>query len=39
MNITTLEVPLIKVGRILFLQAIENTNIFYQEISIKLIER
>ncbi|KAB2335127.1 LacI family DNA-binding transcriptional regulator [Bacillus mesophilum] len=39
MNITTLEIPLVEVGRNLFLQAIENNDSSHQEISVKLIER
>jgi DNA-binding LacI/PurR family transcriptional regulator len=39
MNITTLEIPLIEVGRKLFLQAIDNKNISHEEIFLKLIER
>ncbi len=39
MNITTLEIPLIEVGRKLFLQAMDNTNISHEEILVRLIER
>lgn len=39
MNITTLEIPLVEIGRKLFLQAIDPTNISHKEISVKLIER
>jgi DNA-binding LacI/PurR family transcriptional regulator len=39
MKITTLEIPLIVVGRKLFLQAIDNINISHQEIFVKLIVR
>ncbi|MGG3451730.1 LacI family DNA-binding transcriptional regulator [Domibacillus aminovorans] len=39
MNITTLEIPLVEVGRKLFLQAIDNTTISQEEIAVKLIER
>ncbi|WP_066319698.1 LacI family DNA-binding transcriptional regulator [Bacillus sp. FJAT-29814] len=39
MNITTMEVPLIDVGRKLFLQAINEKEITHQEIDVQLIER
>lgn len=39
MHITTLEVPLIEIGRKLFLQAIDKTNHSHEEIVVKLIER
>jgi DNA-binding LacI/PurR family transcriptional regulator len=39
MNITTLEIPLIEVGRKLFLQAIDPKTISHEEILVKLIER
>ncbi|MEH7111403.1 LacI family DNA-binding transcriptional regulator [Neobacillus niacini] len=39
MNITTLEIPLIEIGKKLFLQAIQQTNQFHEEIVVKLIER
>jgi DNA-binding LacI/PurR family transcriptional regulator len=40
MNITTIEIPLVEIGRQLFLQAIqEGKDVTYQEIPIKLIER
>jgi DNA-binding LacI/PurR family transcriptional regulator len=39
MNITTLEIPLVEMGRKLFLQAIDHSKISHEEISIKLIER
>lgn len=39
MNITTLEIPLVEMGRKLMLQAIDHANISHEEISIKLIER
>jgi DNA-binding LacI/PurR family transcriptional regulator len=39
MNITTLEIPLVEVGRKLFLQATDNTTISQEEIVVKLIER
>ncbi|MNP49762.1 HTH-type transcriptional repressor CytR [compost metagenome] len=39
MNITTLEIPLVEVGRKLFLQAMDNTKISHEEIFVKLIER
>ncbi|PLR95124.1 LacI family DNA-binding transcriptional regulator [Bacillus sp. T33-2] len=39
MNITTIDVPLVEVGRKLFLQAIDENGNFHEEISVKLIER
>ncbi|WP_153124413.1 LacI family DNA-binding transcriptional regulator [Peribacillus tepidiphilus] len=39
MNITTLEIPLIEVGKKLFLQAIGKTKMAHEEIFVKLIER
>jgi DNA-binding LacI/PurR family transcriptional regulator len=40
MNITTIEIPLVDIGRKLFLQAINNTKkVSYQEIPITFIER
>ncbi|MFC0274495.1 LacI family DNA-binding transcriptional regulator [Metabacillus herbersteinensis] len=39
MNITTLEVPLIEIGRRLYIQAMDNTTISHDEIQVKLIER
>ena len=39
MNITTLEIPLIEVGKKLFLQALNNSKISHEEIPVKLIER
>ncbi|WHY89356.1 LacI family DNA-binding transcriptional regulator [Neobacillus cucumis] len=39
MNITTIEIPLIEIGRRLFLQSIEHGVVSYQEISVNLIER
>lgn len=39
MNITTLEIPLVEMGRKLLLQAIDNTKISHEEVSVKLIER
>jgi DNA-binding LacI/PurR family transcriptional regulator len=39
MNITTLEIPLVEMGRKLFRQATENPNISHEEIVVKLIER
>lgn len=38
MNITTLEIPLVEVGRRLFIQAIHNS-VSHEEISVNLIER
>lgn len=38
-NITTLEIPLVEIGRKLFLQAINDTNPSHEEIVVKLIER
>lgn len=39
MHITTLEIPLKEIGGKLFLQAIGDTDISHEEISVKLIER
>ncbi|WP_271852637.1 LacI family DNA-binding transcriptional regulator [Planococcus maritimus] len=39
MNITTLEIPLVEIGRKLFAQAIEEGISSQEEISVKLIER
>lgn len=39
MHITTLEIPLVEIGRKLFLQAIDHTKKSHEEISVKLIER
>lgn len=39
MNITTLEIPLVEVGRKLFIQAMQYPTIFQEEIEVKLIER
>lgn len=39
MNITTLEIPLVEIGKKLFLQAINHTNASHEEILVKLIER
>lgn len=39
MNITTLEIPLVEVGRKLFLQAMRHPTIYQEEIEVKLIER
>lgn len=39
MNITTLEIPLVEIGRKLLLQAIDHTAISYEEVFVKLIER
>lgn len=39
MHITTLEIPLIEIGKKLLLQAIDNTTKSHEEIVIKLIER
>jgi DNA-binding LacI/PurR family transcriptional regulator len=40
MNITTMEIPLVDIGKKLFLQGINDTNkVFHQEISVTLIER
>ncbi|MFZ7946955.1 LacI family DNA-binding transcriptional regulator [Neobacillus sp. 19] len=39
MNITTIEIPLVEMGRKLFLQGIVETGVTYQEIPVKLIER
>jgi DNA-binding LacI/PurR family transcriptional regulator len=38
MNITTIEIPLVEIGRKLFIQAC-NENVTHEEISVKLIER
>ena len=39
MNITTLEIPLIEVGKKLFLQALDNSINSQDEVSVRLIER
>jgi len=39
MHITTLEIPLVEIGRKLFCQAIDNRENSHEEISVKLIER
>ncbi|MCL6572992.1 MAG: LacI family DNA-binding transcriptional regulator [Bacillus sp. (in: Bacteria)] len=39
MNITTLKIPLIEIGRKLLLQAIDKTTTSHEEIFVKLIER
>jgi DNA-binding LacI/PurR family transcriptional regulator len=39
MNITTLDIPLIEVGKRLFLQALETTKISQEVVPVKLIER
>jgi len=39
MNITTLEIPLMELGRKLFRQAIDRSTISHEEIGVKLIER
>jgi DNA-binding LacI/PurR family transcriptional regulator len=39
MHITTLEIPLVEVGRKLFLQAMDGENVSHEEIDVKLIER
>jgi DNA-binding LacI/PurR family transcriptional regulator len=39
MNITTIEIPLVEIGRKLFLQAIHSSGIFHEEIPVRLIER
>jgi DNA-binding LacI/PurR family transcriptional regulator len=39
MNITTLEIPLIEIGRKLLVQAIDKTNTSHEEVLVKLIER
>jgi DNA-binding LacI/PurR family transcriptional regulator len=39
MNITTLEIPLIEVGKKLFLQALDNSKNSKDEVSVRLIER
>jgi DNA-binding LacI/PurR family transcriptional regulator len=39
MNITTMEIPLVEVGKKLFRQAINESEITYREIAVKLIER
>lgn len=39
MHITTLEIPLVEIGRKLFFQAIDHKNISHEEIDVKLIER
>ncbi|MFJ7729161.1 LacI family DNA-binding transcriptional regulator [Neobacillus sp. NPDC097160] len=39
MNITTIEIPLVEMGRKLFLQGIAEGQVVYQEIPVTLIER
>lgn len=39
MHITTLEIPLVEIGKKLFLQTIDNRNNTHEEIYVKLIER
>lgn len=39
MHITTLEIPLVEIGKKLFLQAIDSRNNSHEEIDVKLIER
>ncbi|WP_338448141.1 LacI family DNA-binding transcriptional regulator [Niallia oryzisoli] len=39
MHITTLEIPLVEIGRKLFLQAIDNSEPSHEEVFVKLIER
>ncbi|NRD77761.1 LacI family DNA-binding transcriptional regulator [Bacillus sp. BRMEA1] len=39
MDITTIEIPHVEMGRKLFLQAIDNCGITYEEIPVRLIER
>jgi DNA-binding LacI/PurR family transcriptional regulator len=39
MNITTLEIPLVKIGKKLFLQAMDRSNQSHEEIVVQLIER
>lgn len=39
MNITTIDIPLLQIGRNLFQQAIKNEEISYVEVSVSLIER
>ena len=39
MNITTIEIPLVEMGRKLFLQGIVDNEVSYQEIPVTLIER
>jgi DNA-binding LacI/PurR family transcriptional regulator len=39
MNITTLEIPLVKIGKKLFLQAMDRFNQSHEEIVVQLIER
>jgi DNA-binding LacI/PurR family transcriptional regulator len=39
MKISTLEIPLVKMGRKLFLQAVQNTECAYEELKVQLIER
>lgn len=39
MNITTIDIPLLDIGRKLFHQAVNNSEVTYEEVSVKLIER
>ncbi|WP_186577030.1 LacI family DNA-binding transcriptional regulator [Aquibacillus kalidii] len=39
MNITTLEIPIVEIGRSLFRQALESETVTHNEIAVKLIER
>lgn len=39
MHITTMEIPLVEMGRKLFLQAIDNKGPSHEEVKVKLIER
>jgi DNA-binding LacI/PurR family transcriptional regulator len=39
MHITTLEIPLVEVGKKLFHQAMDGENVSHEEIPVKLIER
>ncbi|MBT2648970.1 LacI family DNA-binding transcriptional regulator [Bacillus sp. ISL-34] len=39
MNITTIELPLIEIGRKLFLQAVGEESVSHEEIAVRLIER
>lgn len=39
MHITTLEIPLVEVGRKLFYQAMDGERVLHEEIAVKLIER
>ncbi|MBY6038154.1 LacI family DNA-binding transcriptional regulator [Fictibacillus nanhaiensis] len=39
MRITTLEIPLVEVGRKLFFQAMDGENVTHEEIPVRLIER